>query len=91
MDFSPPKIKGLLDFLEMIEKFDFDKIPAFKLSIDAFLIKSLRLAFFILNFHLYNQQRISNINWLHSFFRPMNTCISINIQQNKFIDKLMNI
>ena len=60
--FTPPKIKGLLDFLEMIEKLDLDKIPAFKLSIDAFLIKSLRLAFFILIIHLYNQQRIAYIN-----------------------------
>ena len=50
MVFSPPKINGLLDFFEMIEKFDFDKIPAFKLRIDAFFIKSLLLAFFILIF-----------------------------------------
>jgi hypothetical protein len=33
----------------MIEKLDLDKIPACILNIDALLIKSLLLAFFILN------------------------------------------
>ena len=46
----PVRQDYLLDFFEMIEKFDFDKIPAFKLRIDAFFIKSLLLAFFILIF-----------------------------------------
>jgi hypothetical protein len=39
----------------MIEKLDLDKIPACILNIDALLIKSLLLAFFILNFSFYLQ------------------------------------
>jgi hypothetical protein len=51
---SPPNTNGLLDFLEMIEKLDLDKTPACIPNIDALLIKSLLLAFFILNFSLNN-------------------------------------
>jgi hypothetical protein len=47
MVFVPPKIKGLLAFLGILENVDFDIIPACRLSKEAFLMKFLRFVFFI--------------------------------------------